>query len=332
MKKFFPVSLLSAALLLLQGPFSAADAATTLRLAHTSAPNTAIYATYEVFKKSLEDISKGKVRVQIFPSGQLGGDVPTAEAVLSGAIDICSTGTNNMAPFTELFFWADMPFIFKNMDGVHQVYSGEIGEEFKKRLEEETGFKLLFYANPGSFRNIMTTRKPIITPADLSGLKFRSAPSPVEMDIIRAIGATPTPIAWPESFMALEQRVVDGAIQQYHWAVTARWQEVTKFVTEVPLQHALHLALMSKTRFNSLPPDVQKAILEASAAAQKFNFENTGKMNDELKKICVDAGVQIRVATPEEEAQWRKLAVTVWEKYADKVPQALIDRILAAQK
>ncbi len=304
----------------------------TLKLAHTSAPKTAIFETYEVFKKAVEKNAAGKLKIQIYPNGQLGGDVPTAEGVLKGSLDIASTGTNNMAPFTSLFFWADLPFIFTSMDGVHKIYGGAVGEEFKKKLEQETEFKCLFYANPGSFRNLMNSKKPVRSPADMESLKFRSAPSPVEMDTIRAIGGNPTPVAWPETYMALEQKVVDGEMQQYHWAVTARHQEVIKYVTEVPGQHALHLALINKKTFASYPPEMQKALLDGAAEAQKFNFENTVKMNEILKKTCVDAGVKIYVATPEEVGVWRKAAMTVWTKYADKVPQALIDRIQAAQK
>ena len=304
----------------------------SLKLAHTSAPKTAIFETYEVFKKAVEKNSAGAVKVQVYPSGQLGGDVPTAEGVLKGALDIASTGTNNMAPFTQLFFWADLPFMFVSMDGVHKVYSGAIGEEFKKKLEEQTDFKCLFYANPGSFRNLMNSKRPIRTPADMNGLKFRSAPSPVEMDTIRAIGGNPTPVAWPETYMALEQKVVDGEMQQYHWAVTARHQEVIRYVTELPGQHALHLALINKKKFASYPPAAQKAILDAAAEAQKFNFANTEKMNEDLKKICLAAGVQIYTATPEEVAVWRKAALNAWKPYADKVPQDLVDRIQAAQK
>ena len=310
---------------------SAADGI-SLKLAHTSAPKTAIFETYEVFKKAVEKNSAGALKIQIYPSGQLGGDVPTAEGVLKGSLDIASTGTNNMAPFTQLFFWADLPFMFVSMDAVHKVYAGAIGEEFKKKLEDQTDFKCLFYANPGSFRNLMNSKKPVRTPADMNGLKFRSAPSPVEMDTIRAIGGNPTPVAWPETYMALEQKVVDGEMQQYHWAVTARHQEVIKYVTELPGQHALHLALINKKKFASYPPAIQKALLDGAAEAQKFNFENTGKMNENLKKICLDAGVQIYTATPEEVAVWRKAAMAVWGQYADKVPQELIDRIQAAQK
>ncbi|WP_034638155.1 TRAP transporter substrate-binding protein [Desulfovibrio cuneatus] len=310
----------------------AAQDTLVLKLAHTSAPHTPIFETYELFKKKVEEKSGGKIIVQVYPLGQLGGDVPTAEGVLKGSIDIASAGSNNMAPFTDIFFWADLPFIFKSIDTVHKVYAGEIGNEYKEKLEKSSDFKCLFYADPGSFRNLMSSKRPLRSPADMGGLKFRSAPSPVEMDTVRAIGASPTPVSWPETYMALEQKVVDGEMQQYHWAVTAMHQEVIKYVTEVPGQHALHLALINKNKFEALPTAWQKILQEAADEAQQFNFANAEKMNESLKKTCLDAGVTIYTATPEEVNVWREAAMPVWKKYQDKVPQALVERILAAQK
>ena len=304
----------------------------TLKLAHTSAPTTPIFLTYEKFKNLVEEKSGGSIVIQVYPLGQLGGDVPTAEGVLEGSIDIASTGSNNMAPFTELFFWADLPFVFTSIDGVHKVYGGDIGNEYKKKLEDSTGFKCLFFADTGGFRNLMNSKRPVRTPADMAGLKFRSAPSPVEMDTVRAIGGSPTPVAWPETYMALEQKVVDGEMQQYHWAVTAMHQEVIKYVTEIPGQHALHLCLVNKERFAKLSPEVQKILLDAAAEAQAFNFANAEAMNKPMKQTCIDAGVQIITATEEENKVWREAAMKVWEQYKDKVSPELVQRILDAQK
>lgn len=318
--------------LAIAGSSFAAQNKLSLKLAHTSAPKTPIFDTYAKFKELVEKKSDGAIVIQIYPIGQLGGDVPTAEGVLKGAIDICSTGSNNMAPFTEIFFWADLPFIFKDINGVHAVYGGPIGEEYKQKLEETTGFKCLFFADTGGFRNLMNSKHTVRSPADMRGLKFRSAPSPVEMDTVRAIGASPTPVAWPETYMALEQKVVDGEMQQYHWAVTAMHQEVIRYVTEIPGQHALHLALMNKERFAKLDSEVQKILLEGAAEAQAWNFANAENMNESMKKACMDAGVEIITATPEENNVWRNAVMKVWTQYNDKVPPALVQRIIEAQK
>jgi len=309
----------------------AADKPITFKLSHTSAPNTAVYETYEVFKKSLEKYSDGKVKVQVYPQSQLGSDVPATEAVLKGAVDMSSIGTNNIPVFTELYFWAEMPFMFKSSKGVHQVYGGEIGNELKQKLEETTNLKCLFYPDPGNFRNIMNAKREVVSPKDMEGLKFRTGPSPVEMDTVRAIGGSPTPINWSETYMALEQKVVDGSMQHYQWAFSGRHQEVVRYLTELPAAHAMHLAVMNKEKFYAYPKDIQEAILKAADDAQKWNFENTESWTDKLREKFKEAGVAIRVATPEEVEVWREAAITMYPKYADKVPQSFIDRVRAAQ-
>lgn len=329
--KRFAMGLLAGAFLF--GGVCGASAADVIKykISHTSAPNTGVYEAYEVYKKALEKYSNGKVKVQIYPTGQLGSDVQSTESVLKGAVDMSSCGTNNIPVFTELYFWVEMPFMFKNADGVHKVYGGAIGKELKQKLEETTNLKCLFYADPGNFRNLMNAKHEIITPADMEGLKFRTGPSPVEMDTVRALGASPTPVNWSETFMALEQKVVDGSMQHYQWAYSARHQEVVKYVTELPAAHAMHLALVNKTTFYSYPEDIQKAMLAAAEEAEQFSFANAEVWAGKLRTRFEEAGVKIRVATPEEIEVWRKAAMTMYPKYADKVPQSFIDRVRAAQ-
>lgn len=311
---------------------SAAPAGGTLTLAHTSSPGTTIFNTYERFKNNLETKSNGRLKVNVHPQSSLGGDVAQVEGAKRGSIDIGSCGTNNLTPFTSLYMWADMPYVFKSIDSVHRVYGGPIGEEFKKKLEDEQkDLKVLFYADPGDFRNFMNTKREVRTPADAKGLKLRTAASPVEQAIVRAFGASPTPINWPEVYMSLEQKVVDGELQQYHWIVTARHHEIIRFVTECGGQHALHLAIMGKKTWDRLTPDLQKVVIDAARDAQKYNFDNAEQLNEGLRQIVQKAGVKIYRPTPEEYKSWENAGRKVWTEFQDKVPMDLINRILKAQ-
>ena len=312
--------------------FCANGGTVTLTLAHTSSPGTTIFKTYERFKENLEKKSNGRIRVNVHPQSTLGGDVALVESAKRGSIDIGSCGTNNLTPFTSLYMWADMPYIFKSIKGVHKVYGGPIGEEFKKKFEaEQKDLKVLFYADPGDFRNFMNTKREVRTPADAKGLKLRTAASPVEQAIVRAFGASPTPINWPEVYLSLEQKVVDGELQQYHWIVTARHHEIIRYVTECGGQHALHLALMSRKTWDRLPPDLQKVVLDAAKDAQKYNFSNAAQFNEGLRQTVVKAGVKFYRPTPEEYKIWENAGRKVWTQFQGKVPMELINRILKAQ-
>ncbi|MHB8916732.1 MAG: TRAP transporter substrate-binding protein [Desulfocucumaceae bacterium] len=317
-----------------QAPQAAAKSdIVTIKLAHTSAEGTTIYKTYDKFKELVEKNSSGKIKVEVFPASALGGDQALVEAAKRGSIDIGSCGTNNLSQFSNLYLWADLPYVFKSLDGVHKVYGGPIGDEMKKKFQDEQkDLIVLFYADPGSFRNFMNSKKEIKTPEDAKGLKIRTAASPVEQAIVRAFGAAPTPVSWPEVYMALEQKVVDGELQQYHWIVTAKHQEIIKYVSEIGGQHALHLAVMSKLTWDKLTPDQQKIVADAAKEAQKFNFDNAEKFNNDLRQVVIKAGVKIYNPTPDEMKQWEKAGQKVWDEYKDKVSRELIDRVLKAQE
>ncbi|MGO4890488.1 TRAP transporter substrate-binding protein [Anaerobacillus sp. MEB173] len=304
------------------------DPKVQLVLSHTSAPGTPIYLTYEKFKEEVEARSNGSISIQIHDSSKLAGDTKGVEMLLSGALDIASSGTNNMSPFTDLFLVFDLPYIFKNVEATHKVLSSEIGQEFKNNLEDELDLKLLFFADPGSQRDVMNSKKEVILPEDLKSLKFRSAPSPIEIATIEALGASATPIPWVEVYSSLEQGVVDGQLQQYHWAVTANHQEVIKYVTETGGIHAVHLALISKNSFeNKLSENQKEIILEAAEEAQKFNFVKSIELNEELKQKMKDAGVQFYTPTEEELDIWMEHGMKVWDQFKDEVDQDLIKQI-----
>lgn len=302
-----------------------------LVLSHTAAEGTPIYTTYEKFKQLVEEKSQGSITIKIHPHGQLADDTTGVEMVQSGSLDIASAGTNNMAPFTNLFLVFDLPYIFKDVESAHKVLAGEIGEEIKQKFEEELNLKLLFFLDPGSQRDLMNTERVVRVPDDVKGLKFRSAQSPIEIATIEALGGVATPIAWAEVYSALEQGVVNAQLQQYHWAVTANHQEIIRYVTETGGIHAFHLAIMSGDRFNALSEEQQQIILEAAALAQAFNFEESPKLVDALRQKMIDAGVEIYQPTQDEKEVWMERAQTVWDQFADQIPEGLIERIVTAQ-
>lgn len=305
---------------------------TELVLSHTSAPDTPIYLTYEKFKEEVEENSNGEITIKIHHSSTLAGDTQGVEMLGSGTLDIASAGTNNMSTFTDNFLVFDLPYIFENVESAYEVLSGEVGQEIKATYEEESGYKLLFYADTGSQRDVMNTVRQVKSPEDMSGLKFRSAESPIEIATIQKLGAVATPISWVEVYSALEQGVVNGELQQYHWAVTANHQEVIKHVTETGGIQAVHLAIMNGEKFSSLSQEHQDIIMEASQAAQEYNFSEAPALLQGLRQTMIDAGVQIYEPTDEELEIWKETAIPVWDEFTDVIPEDLIQRIVEAQE
>jgi tripartite ATP-independent transporter DctP family solute receptor len=302
-------------------------------LSHTGAPDTPIYKTYEKFKEEVESKSDGDITVKIHHSATLAGDTQGIEMLLNGTLDIASAATNNMSPFTDAFQAFDLPYMFKDVDATHKVLENEeIASEFESMLKEDADLELLFYLDPGSQRDVMNSKVLAKVPADIKGLKFRAAESPIELAANEAIGVNPTPITWVEVYSALEQGVVDGLLQQHHWAVTANLHEVTKYVTETGGIHAMHIAFMSKESFENLSEEQQNIIREAAQVAQQYNFENAPLQVEEMKKEMAEEGVEFYTPTAEEMEQWVEAGRSIWPQFEDTFPEGLIERIQAAQE
>ncbi|WP_216829581.1 TRAP transporter substrate-binding protein [Alkalihalobacterium elongatum] len=305
---------------------------TEIVLSHTAAPGTPIYLTYEKFKEEVEERSEGEVTVRIHHSATLAGDTQGVEMLKSNTLDVASAATNNMAPFTDLFLVFDLPYMFEDVYATHKVLSGEIGQEFREKTREDLDLELLFFLDPGTHRHVMNTEREVKVPDDLKGLRFRSAESPIEMAYVESLGAIATPITWVEVYSALEQGVVNGLVQQPHWAVTANLHEVIRHVTETGGIHALHIAFMNPRTFDGLTEEQQQIVRDAALAAQEFNFEQSPEFADELKQEMIDEGVTFYTPTEEEQQLWVETSVKIWDQFTDKVDQDLIERIQAAQQ
>jgi len=303
-------------------------AARELVLAHTGGPGSAVESTYQKFKELVEEKTNGDLTIQIFGAGTLAGDQTAVEGVQMGTIDIGSSGTNNMAPFTKKFLFGDLPYIMNSIESSHKVWGGEVGDELKEEVGKELNVIGLFFVDVGSFRVLGNNKRPVHVPADLKGLKIRATATPVEQAILREWGASPTPVNWPEVYMALEQGVVQGTYVQHMWTTTAKHHEAMKYYTEVGGVQNMHFCLMSKATWDSISETQQKAVLEAAEEAQTFGFELAPRLVDELRKEMEKAGGTFYYPTEEEMQLWMGIKDKVWSDFADQIDQDLVKRVV----
>lgn len=304
-----------------------------LVLAHPATPDNSLYLVYEKFAQLVEQKSAGKMKIEVHPSGTLAGDTTAVEGVKLGTIDIGSAGSNVMGTFTKAFLFADLPYIFKSIEDSHKVWWGPIGEEIKKQAESDLNAKVLFFADTGGgFRVLANNERPIKVPADLNGIKLRATPSQIEISLLKNWGASPTPIPWPEVYSSLQQKVVLGLHQQPVWIYNAKLYEGLKYATEVGAMANVHIALINKKKWDSLTPDLQKVLEEASKEAQEYSAKVDAEKGIEAKDKLIKAGIEFYTPTAAEMEQWRNVTQGVWDLSKNDVPPTLIQRILDAQK
>ena len=222
------------------------------------------------FKEVAERLSGGTLDVQVFGGAQLGGERDLLEGIRLGTLHM-AVGAGALANFAPAYNVVQLPFLIKNQEHMVRIAEGPAGKLLSQRIEEQGGYKVLGYFSTGD-SGIQTVKGPVRTPADLKGVKVRVMENPALIESMRALGANPTPMPFPEVYTSMKQGVIEGATIDYTALWTTKVYEAVKYVTE-PGFHILaepRPLLISAKFFASQPAEVQRWIAQAGAEAAVY--------------------------------------------------------------
>jgi len=261
-----------------------------------------------------------------FPSSGLGGEREVIEGLQIGTVEatIVSSGTlANFVPDTGVF---DIPFLFRDLDHARAVLDGPIGQDILAKFDA-VGLHGLAWGEQG-FRHITNNRNPIETPADVEGLKIRTMENPVHLKAFNAMGAAPTPMAWPEVISSLQQGVIDGQENPLSVIVSVKLDEVQEYLTLSGHVYSPAMLLVSKPFWDGLD-DSQKAAFEKAAA------EAVSAMRgyvDEVETTGVETlkerGMTVNALSAEEKARFQDAISAAYDDYYDTYGRDLVDSIV----
>ncbi len=323
-----------AALLSCAGAPALAQTKFVLKLAHSDSVDmtTSRKAVMsDVFAKEVKARSGGRIDVQVFGAGALGGEKDLVEGVKNGVIQ-AGLASGVMANFFPSAMVTDLPYLFPNDEVADKVMDGPFGQKLSADFQAATGMHNLCFGEVG-FRHFSTGKTPVHAPKDLNGLKIRVQETPLYVTEMKALGAQPTPIAFPETYTALQTGVVDGQENPLPTFIFAKFYEVQKNVTLDGHNYGVDWFVLSDKFYKSLPADLQKVVTEsahvACAAERKANRTFTANG----AKILAEKGVAVYTPTAAEMAQFRAAAQPpVIEFLKTKIDAKLIDSIQAAVK
>jgi len=265
-----------------------ASAATTLRFGHVN--NTGELATelYQEFADKVGARTKGEVSIKIFPAEQLGKEVDLIQQVKSGALDISSpsmAALSNLAPALEI---ASAPFLWADWAQAQKVISGPAFQPIFDELAAKHNVLMLSKIWYWGWRNMTTGSKAINKPEDMVGLKIRVPESPVWVEMIKAMGASPTPIPFGEVYMALQMKVVDGQENPIPTIYTRKFYEVQSHLSMTRHMLQNNTVIINKRSLEKLSPELQKVLFEEIAALSdknsKVQQEREASMLEEIRK------------------------------------------------
>jgi len=305
-----------------------------IRLAHPDPAD--IYTSRKaagstVFKAMVENETGGAVKVNLFPAGQLGGEREIAEGVKLGSIQIgmLSGPFSGFCKEAQVF---DIPYLFPSLLVAYRTLDGPFGKELAEECLKKTGMRILTYAQVG-YRNFTNSAHVIKSPADVKGLKFRVMENPVYMNLVRSMGGAPTPIPWPETYTALQQKVVDGQENPISSIKFAKLYEVQKYMTMDGHTFGVSFMLINEKFFQSLPKEYQ-VILKNAALTSAVSENGIDNLDNAIGlQFLKDKGMEVYSPTPAEKAQFRAIAQPAVIDYLEKqIGRPWIDKVLNAVK
>lgn len=306
----------------------------SFRVAHTTPPGNHITLAFEKFKELVEKKSDGRISVQIFPNAMLGSDRVLMEGAQKGSLEMAVSSTPNMANFSPLYQIFDLPYITspQNQEKLYAaIDSGELGKYLVK-VAHDIALEPIMYAEYG-YWNFVTIKKPISSVKDLAGLKIRTTDSPVEVEVAKALGMNPTPVAWGETYTALQQGTVDGEGNTFPHLYGAKHHEVLKYAITSVHNYGMQVMMANKKWWDKLDPKAQGLIREAAAEALTYQRTKLYPENEaKAREGFIKAGIKIVDLTPEQIEEFRVATHPVWDKFMNQFPKELVQMVLDTQK
>jgi tripartite ATP-independent transporter DctP family solute receptor len=274
-------------------------------------------ALRDVFKKYIEEKSDGRMIVEIYPNGQLGGERQSIEGVQLGTIQVTVTALAVLSGFEPRFQVFDLPFLFKDKQAAYKALDGKLGNQLNDLLQP-LGLKNLGYAENG-YRHITNNKGPIYMPSELRGLKIRTMENPMHMAAFRALGANPTPMSFGELYSALQQKTVDAQENPIALIYTSKFYEVQKYCTLSGHVYAATTILCNDTWFNDLPEDLQKIIIDGATFFKNEQRKLADQQDKDMLESLEKVGMQVNSLSSTEKDEFIKATASVYEEFTKSV-------------
>lgn len=305
-------------------------AATEYRIAVGDGAGGTQEALGKAFIAALEDKSGGEMTGKLFLNGQLGDEQDTVTAAATGTLDFSILAINNITPFSPSVGTLTLPYVIMSQDDAETLTQGEIGQQMIDQTIEDAGVRIIGWAYSG-FRVLTNSKKPVSTVADLQGLVIRVPKNEIMIETYKSWGINPTPMAWGETFAALQQKVVDGQDNPYMTNYAMKFDEVQKYITDLHYIFSIEPLIVSEALFEGLSEDEQAMVLEAGETATKASAEFLRAEEAKIREELVARGMEITEPADDEKEFVDLATAAVWPKFYDQIGgKEVLDNVLTA--
>jgi len=297
-----------------------------IKFSHVVAPDTPKGQAAERFKQLAEQMSKGRVRVEVYPNSQLYKDREELEALQLGAVQMLAPSLAKFSPLGIKEFEAfDLPYIFPSKAALYAVTEGPVGKELLRKLEPKGIVGLAYWDN--GFK-VMSANKPLLAPGDFRGLRMRIQASKVLDAQMRALGARPQVLAFSETAPALRDGVVEGTENTPSNMYTQKMHESQKHLTVSNHGYLGYAVIVNKKFWDGLPSDVRSTLERAMREATAYEKTIAQRANDAALESIRRAGTTtIHMLNPQQQAEWRRAMMPVYSQMEARIGKDIVRAI-----
>jgi C4-dicarboxylate-binding protein DctP len=308
-----------------------AEPAIVIKFSHVVAPDTPKGKGAEYFKKLVDERTKGRVKVEVYPNSQLYKDKEELEALQLGSVQMLAPSVSKFGPMGVKAFEAfDLPYLFDDYNAAHRITHGPIGQSMLRELQQHQMTGLAFWDN--GFKEF-TANRPLRRPADFKGLKFRIKSSKVLEAQMRALGAIPQVLAFSEVYQALQTGVVDGAETPPANIYTQRWHEVQRYMSMSHHGYDAYVVVANRRFWDSVPADIRAVLEQALNDATRY-VESISAQEEAAAITAIRSSGKCQVVelTAEEKSSLKAALEPVYRQMQQRIGREVLESIEAASK
>ncbi len=316
----------------------------TLRITNPDAPFVQIddlkypyyvYGMMSAFGETVEALSKGRIKAEIYHSGTLGDLRENMDSVRMGVLEATTPSEGPVSIFYPEIQVITIPYVFQNAAVAWEVMDGPFGQKLFEGMIEQ-GFRAVAIGENGGFRIWGNNARKIETPDDMAGLKIRTMEIPAHQEMVKSLGASPTAVPWMEVYSALQTGVVDGAELPTVGSLQQNLHEVLEFITVDSHVYSLSFIIVSEKWFQSLPPDLQEAVLLAGRIATVTSRGLVQVTVNDALRYFSENGIEVTYLSGDAQAAFREKAqpgVIKWmeETLSPEIVAEFMDSVRAAE-
>jgi tripartite ATP-independent transporter DctP family solute receptor len=284
----------------------------------------------KVFVPEIEKGSKGRIKVELYPNAQLGGDRELCEGVQMGTIQMALPASSALAGFDKRIQVLDLPYLFTSRKTAFEALDGVLGKKLNEYVLAK-GFVNLGYAENG-FRHVTNSKRPIKTPADLKGIKIRTMENPMHIAYFKELGANPTPMSWGELYTALQQGTVDAQENPYAMISDGKFYEVQKYVSETGHVFSVTMLIANKKFMDKLPPDLRKIVEKAGRDFVLEQRRAIAEMEKDYKAEVIKAGMKVNELSAADKKPFVDATAKIYKQFEKDLGKEIMDIARKVQK